>query len=253
MTRQGWKTWMNNWIRNATRGFGGPARRLRRPGWNPRVIPLEARSLMSATTGLMPGVTQAGATVTERYQVSGEAFSLAQQSQQWAVSVQSGTVEEYLRANPGMANWVVDRTLDTQTAILRSTGPVGQSADFTRASQNVAWSSPVYQTAAGRWMVPTNEVVVSLRANQRAADFFARDTRFTGYRPLPGSADQFIATVAGGAGSASLRVANDLAADARVQWVTPNFWQEFQRYATTNDPEFSRQWRRRRHRPVPRR
>ena len=197
---------------------------------------------MSATAGLMPGVMQAGATVAERYQVAGESFSLAQQSQQWAVSVQSGTVADYLRSNPGMSNWVVDRTLDSRTAILRSTGAVGQSLDFTRAAQNVAWSSPVYQTAAGRWMVPTNEVVVSLRPNQRAANFFAQDARFTGYRPLPGSSDQFIATVAGGAGGASLRVANELAADARLQWVTPNFWQEFQRYATTNDPEFSRQW-----------
>jgi len=243
MLRKNWQKWVRNWMQTATRGLRGSARRPRRAGWRPEAVVLESRSLMSGTAAaLSSGMTTAGATVADRYQVQGEHFTLAPQGGNWAVSVQSGTVQDWLRSNPGLANWTIDRSLDSRTAILRSTGVVGQSLDFSRASTNMAWSTPVYQTPAGRWLVPTNEVIVALRPNQRAADFFARDARFAGYRPLAGTPDQFIATVAQGAGGATLRVANDLASDPRLQWATPNFYQEFERHAAPNDPEFRRQW-----------
>ena len=87
-----------------------------------------------------------------------------------------------------------------------------------------------------------DEVIVALRPGVTAESFFAGDERFTGYVPLSGTPDQFVATVAAGSGEATLAVANALNGDKRLAWAAPNFIQDWKKFYTPNDPRFTNLW-----------
>lgn len=111
------------------------------------------------------------------------------------------------------------------------------------AAADVAWAAPVFQSPGSeRWMVAADEVIVALRAGVTAAAFFADDARFTSYRPLPGTPDQFLATVAAGGGAAAVDAANSLQSDRRLRWASPNFYQDVQPAYTPNDSLLNQQW-----------
>lgn len=115
--------------------------------------------------------------------------------------------------------------------------------DLVTATPGVGWAAPVFTNPADQsWMAATDEVIVSLKPNQDGASFFAGDRRFASYRPLWGTPDQFVATLAGGSGAATLAISEQLVGDERVNWANPNFYQSFERYFTPNDTFFSSEW-----------
>jgi subtilisin-like proprotein convertase family protein/subtilisin family serine protease len=87
-----------------------------------------------------------------------------------------------------------------------------------------------------------DEVIVALRPGVSAGAFFKGDGRFSDFRPLAGTPDQYVATVAAGPGEAALAVANDLADDKRLAWASPNFFQDWKKFYTPNDPRFANLW-----------
>lgn len=87
-----------------------------------------------------------------------------------------------------------------------------------------------------------DEVIVSLESGVSADSYFQNNPLFSSYRPLVGTNDQFIATVTAGRGVDALKVANRIELDDGVNWVSPNFYQNWQRYFTPNDPRFANQW-----------
>ena len=87
-----------------------------------------------------------------------------------------------------------------------------------------------------------DEVIVALKPGVTAADYFTGNAAFSGYRPLVGTPDQFVATVAAGAGEVALATMNAASSDARLEWVAPNFYQTWQKFYTPNDPRFTNLW-----------
>lgn len=87
-----------------------------------------------------------------------------------------------------------------------------------------------------------DEIIVSLDSTVAPESYFASNAQFSSYRPLVGTNDQFIAKVTSGRGVDALLTANKVEGDSRVRWVSPNFYQNWQRYFTPNDPRFGNQW-----------
>lgn len=105
-------------------------------------------------------------------------------------------------------------------------------------SVGITFFSPEYHSS----LALLNEVIVSLKPETTPEEFFGGDARFSGYTPLLGTTDQFIATIAEGTPLRTLQIANQLQLDSRLNWSSPNFYHDSQRLATPNDPLFPDQW-----------
>ncbi len=108
--------------------------------------------------------------------------------------------------------------------------------------EEVQWSSPVFiEPLSGLQQVVSNEVIVALDKDTDPALFFATDT-FSTYRPLLGTPDQFVATLAGSGGADTLRLTSELDQLPGVAFASPNFLTEIQFQSVPNDPLFNMQW-----------
>lgn len=142
------------------------------------------------------------------------------------------------------ADLTLVRNLGTSAAVYESTNDL--TPEFIAQIGNVpgvAYTAPLYvvqDTQSEAALL--NEVIVALKPGETAEAFFARSPQFSKYRPLAGTPDQFIATVGAGYGRAALDVGNATSSDPAVQWVAPNFYQNWQRFYTPNDPRFGNQW-----------
>ncbi|MFO0012696.1 MAG: S8 family serine peptidase, partial [Planctomycetota bacterium] len=97
-------------------------------------------------------------------------------------------------------------------------------------------------TDNGTEAVLLNEAIVSLKSGMTADRFFENRSEFLGYRPLGGTPDQFIVTLAAGYGEQALSAVNDLSSDPGLNWTAPNFHQAWQKYYFPNDPRFGNLW-----------
>jgi subtilisin-like proprotein convertase family protein len=110
-------------------------------------------------------------------------------------------------------------------------------------SAGVAWVGPVYRYApTDSWLVAGDELIVALAPGASAGDLFDGDSRFSGYRRLPGTPDHFVASVAAGGGTPALELADKLQADPRLRWAMPNFYQEWRQTFTPSDTLDNAQW-----------
>ncbi len=87
-----------------------------------------------------------------------------------------------------------------------------------------------------------DEIIVSLKPGVTADEFFGNNLTFSSYRRLTGTPDQFIGKVAAGDGEAALALVNQLQGNDQLNWVSPNFYQDWQKMAIPNDPRFPNQW-----------
>jgi subtilisin-like proprotein convertase family protein len=209
----------------------------------------------------VPAAVGAAADVLDKgdfYRVNGEPVAL----QRWANAVTirvtaadpAAVVNGLIAADGPLTGFSILRSFDANTFMLTSPASYGQSPslaladgdgrlDLVTGTPGVGWAAPVFTSPADQsWMAATDEVIVALKPDQDGASFFAGDRRFAGYRPLWGTPDQFVATLAGGSGAATLEVSEQLAADGRVNWANPNFYQSFERYFIPNDTFFPNQW-----------
>ena len=98
--------------------------------------------------------------------------------------------------------------------------------DRVRGTGGVVWVAPVFfSDESDARLYVTDEVVVALQAGTDPARIFGED--FTSYRRLPGTPDQYLATVGAGAGVPALAAANRLDSSPGVAWASPNFIQDF--------------------------
>jgi subtilisin-like proprotein convertase family protein len=223
----------------------------------PFVEGLEARLVMSTA----PIDKVVGALATDFYVAGGEKIGLAPRADELAVKVAAGAnaeqVESLLLARGGpLSGYSLSRTLGDSILVFARQpvfGPqplarsgrvdaVGDVSERVDGAPGVEWTSPVYNVGGeGTWAVPTGEVIVALKPGVTADAFFAGDNRFVSVRPLDGTPDQFVATVAGD-GEAAVRISSQLSTDARLSWSNPNFFREFVKNAIPNDTYYGNQW-----------
>ncbi|MEQ1826241.1 MAG: S8 family serine peptidase [Pirellula sp.] len=120
---------------------------------------------------------------------------------------------------------------------------------FSETDESIDWSAltshaiPVFSIkGSAADAVLLDEIVVALKEGISSSDYFAGEPRFASYRPLPGTSNQFIGTVAAGKGLAALELASELASDGHLEWVSPNFYQDWQKFFMPNDPRLGNQW-----------
>jgi subtilisin-like proprotein convertase family protein/subtilisin family serine protease len=87
-----------------------------------------------------------------------------------------------------------------------------------------------------------DEIIVALEPEVDADTFFADNPNFVDFQPLRGTPDQFVATVRNGVGTATLAIANEMASVKGVRWAAPNFYTNYQRFYTPDDPRLGNQW-----------
>jgi len=107
----------------------------------------------------------------------------------------------------------------------------------------VSFTAPVYVSATtGSEMALLDEFIVKLNSGVSASDFFATLPDVASYRPLEGTTDQFVGRYENFTGRKALDRTNLLSEHSLVDWVEPNFYQNWERYFTPNDPRFVNQW-----------
>ena len=115
--------------------------------------------------------------------------------------------------------------------------------DSIERTPGVAYTAPVYIAAStGTELTLLDEFIVNLKAGASAQDFFSSLPEVASYRPLEGTTDQFVGRFASSTGRKALDRANLLQDSQQVEWVEPNFYQNWQRFYTPNDPRFGNLW-----------
>ena len=159
-----------------------------------------------------------------------------------AVQFKTGTPDASTLRELGLA---YVRPVNSDYSVYEATDAI--DSDKKRAdlasSALVAKVAPVFVVqSSNSEAVLLDEVIVALKSGVKAEDYFKGNPNFSVYRPLAGTPDQFIATVADGVGEVALDVANKVASDPSVAWVSPNFYQAWQKYFIPNDTRFANQW-----------
>lgn len=173
-------------------------------------------------------------------------------STQWATTSDSVTIGEVnvtgapsvAPAGESAAAWETDTSLDAGVVALTFSPEWAGDLDTTLTQfsdlPSVEWAAPVFlNSESGLHQVVTDEIIVALEPGTDAEAYFGVDL-FSGYRPLLGTSDQFVASAASDNPLAVLDMAATLANDPRVAWADPNFYSEFEK--NTTDLLYSDQW-----------
>ncbi|MCE3015748.1 MAG: S8 family serine peptidase, partial [Pirellula sp.] len=91
-------------------------------------------------------------------------------------------------------------------------------------------------------LVLLDEVVVALKPNVTIQDVLKDRPQFVSYSAMFGVNNQFVLKVRNSVGLQTLQEANRLLADPRLEWVEPNFYQDWQKFYQPNDTLITSQW-----------
>jgi subtilisin-like proprotein convertase family protein len=188
----------------------------------------------------VPAAHPVAVTGAAAYRYGDQLIPLDTRADELAVGLPGGAaaLAPLVAAGGPLAGLSLSRWLTPELAVL--SGPVGRLGDAT-AAPGVTFAAPVYQNPdTGGWLVATNEVIVALAP---WADTSAlADPRFTSWEPVSGTPDQFVVTAAAGYGPAVFALTSALDGDPRFAWAEPNFYQDWQKYFTPNDPLYTSEW-----------
>ena len=110
----------------------------------------------------------------------------------------------------------------------------------------VGWGTPKPNRAVGLTTgadaAVLDEFIVDLKAGVSAESYFGSLPEVASYRPLDGSSDQFVGTFSGLFGRKALERVNALSGSDLVDWASPNFYQNWQKFYIPNDPRIGFQW-----------
>lgn len=138
----------------------------------------------------------------------------------------------------------VDFGLGGRAQVYESTEPVTPElvASIGRIP-GVAFTAPVYvSTSTGSELTVLDEFIVNLKAGASAQEFFSTLPEVASYRPVEGTTDQFVGRFAQTTGRRAIDRTNMLRESQFVEWAEPNFYQNWQKFYTPNDPRFGNQW-----------
>jgi subtilisin-like proprotein convertase family protein len=198
------------------------------------------------------GIPEIAVAAAEHYWAGAQQIDLDIRAHELAVGLSTGSGSlDVLTAEGGpLAGMTVTQWVTPDLAILRDAAPspgypsaeLNDRISSVSGTTGVTFAAPVYQNpATGGWLVATNELIVALKPGVSAAAALA-DPHFAGWEPLSGTPDQFVVRAAAGYGPAVFDLNSQLHGDARFDWVAPNFYQDFRKFFTPNDPLYSSQW-----------
>ncbi len=175
------------------------------------------------------------------YDYSGQAQKMVVLADRLALDLTPQTEADLSRLTP--YGLTLSRPLDNSFSIYTTTQPVTDELIAALQTNGVVEKSvPVFGMVATKSEAALlNEVIVSLPEGQTADQYFA-DPRFSGYRRLDGTPDQFIGSIKDAYGADALEIIQQLGKSNQVTWVAPNFYQAWQKFYTPNDPRFTNQW-----------
>jgi hypothetical protein len=180
------------------------------------------------------------------YWADGEEIELSQRTDQISLSLTRPglTLDSLLGAGKPLAGFNLEKTLAPNTYVLEKKN--GSTVNILQVKEQLegisgAKVAPVYNSPrTNSWLVTTNEIIVALKPDTDPQQVLGTDPRFANYRPLLGTPDQFVVTLKGDRNP--LEIANSLQSDVRLNWATPNFYQQRERFFTPNDPLYTNQW-----------
>ena len=176
---------------------------------------------------------------THAYYADGQPVSMVVNPASLAIKLASGVDESAL----GSFGLEYERKLNDAYAVYSSIDSSVIDRQQLMESGLVADTVSVFFAQESRSeAVVLDEVIVALKPGTTAEEYFTSNQLFSSYQHLLGTPDQFIARVADGAGEIALHVANAIGQDSRLQFASPNLYQNWQRYFIPNDPRFPNQW-----------
>jgi subtilisin-like proprotein convertase family protein len=181
------------------------------------------------------------------YWADGQRIDLLRRENELAVRFLDGDVNSSLDAimNGPLAGFTAGRQIAKDAVILRSATRSADSVsvqDINWSDYGVAWAAPVFHYAeSDSWMVATNEVIIQMPDPMRPM-IFSFDPKIVSARPLWGTPDQFVVTLAGGAGTNALEISQKLSKEPGLGWACPNSYQKQEHFYIPNDTRFPIQW-----------
>jgi len=141
-------------------------------------------------------------------------------------------------------NFREDFGLGGRARVYQTTEPItAQLLSSIEQIPGVSFTAPVYVSAStGSEMALLDEFIVKLHSGVSASDFFATLPDVSSYRPLEGTTDQYVGRYESFTGRKALDRTNLLSEHSLVDWVEPNFYQNWERFYTPNDPRLVNQW-----------
>ena len=183
------------------------------------------------------------------YTASGTAIPLLQRTNQIALVLEDPANEQTVRnlirpGGPLQGFSIVEQYQSNQWILEKSSDQgvnVAQINQSLAAEPGIKFATKVYQPSDGdNWLIATDSIIVSLKNNVNPEQFFGQDPRIVDYRPLLGTPDQYVVTV--NQPGNVLAIANNLHSNHQTKWAAPDFYQNWQRFFTPNDPFYSGQW-----------
>jgi glycosyl hydrolase family 113/subtilase family protein/beta-agarase/YXIM esterase-like protein/Big-like domain-containing protein/PKD domain-containing protein len=222
--------------------------------------PLEPRLLLSgAGSDLLqeliaaPAATSVIHSAGDSYSAGGREIALGRVTDEVAIGLEPGAdTSAVLNALTGpsgpLPGYTLSRSLGDGAIILAAASDAGSLTPITTGAallnvagtSGVAWTAPMFVNAeSGLRQIAGNEVIVALAPGAEWS--VVPQDGIVGYRPLPGTPDQFIVQLdsAGDAALAATRAYADL---PEILWAEPNFFIEVQKNYAPNDPSYSSQW-----------
>jgi subtilisin-like proprotein convertase family protein len=207
---------------------------------------LKRTAQVGIRNGEFSGLEQSGTKVkaTHHYLAEGQEHGLVVLSDRIAISRPMPLLNEVQAAELKKLGLTESRPLaGSNFRVYTSASPIDQALVDTVLSSNVASQVvPVFGSVEGKNEIALlDEVIIRLPASTNVENFFA-DEKFSGYRRLAGTSDQYVATLREALGPQALDKINELSSDSRITWAAPNFHQVWEKFYTPNDPRFTNQW-----------
>gem|GEM_PF-1463610 len=189
------------------------------------------------------------------YWANDEQIELVEQTDTYAIKLANSQTQPILSdltsGDGALADYHFVESIATDTWRIEKSSPIGPfiapSVDpKSFQSPGVEWLTSSFKTTEGdHRIIVVDELIVGLRDGIDPDSYFSSLHDIAGdfeVRPLLGTPDQFVLTLAGRTGTATIELANQLHEESRLSYAAPNTYQNFKRYFVPNDTLFGTQW-----------
>lgn len=155
-----------------------------------------------------------------------------------AVALETPTRPESLLQ--GQLEW--SRGVNGQLQVYESNGSISASTiEQLQSLGEIEYTTPVFVSGQTE-MVLLDEIIVGLKPDQTIESLLGDKPQFESFHRMFGTTDQYVLKLKDSLGVKTLQQANALLAEPEIAWVSPNFYQNWQKFYMPNDPLLGEQW-----------